>query len=303
MYAERAAAAGAKLVVLPELTASGYSMSRAIWDAGELRGGPTSEWLSRVSRRLGIHLGVGFMEADGEDFFNTYAIGTPEGRIAGYVRKTMAETYFFRGERGSHVIETELGRIGVCICADGHFAPMLRLIGSSGAQLAIMPHAWPAISVAGGASSRADVEGALEQAKDLAPLFARALGIPAVFANMVGQRGGERWIGIIGSALKADISRYVGNSTIADSDGSVASRVEGDAEGLALAEVSLDPARARPGEAPSYGRYGGGWLQPGSSGNGVRDFICGLDGFLGGLRYRASAERRRKARELSSRSA
>jgi predicted amidohydrolase len=50
---ERAAAQGARLVVLPELFSCGYVPSRGVWDMAEPRGGPTERWLTATGRRRG----------------------------------------------------------------------------------------------------------------------------------------------------------------------------------------------------------------------------------------------------------
>ena len=67
---------------------SGYFLTEEIWDCAEPWNGPTYAWLTALARRMGIFLGTSFLEAEGEDFYNTFALATPEGEIAGRVRKT-----------------------------------------------------------------------------------------------------------------------------------------------------------------------------------------------------------------------
>lgn len=60
-----------------------------------------------------------FLEAEGEDFFNCFALSTPKGEIAGRVRKcppASFEAYHYRAGDTSQVINTEIGRIGVGVC-------------------------------------------------------------------------------------------------------------------------------------------------------------------------------------------
>ncbi len=294
-----AARAGAGLIVLPELAASGYSLSRAVWDAAERQDGPTVQWLRATSQHLGVHLGIGFVEADGDDFYNTYALGTPDGLIAGFVRKTMAETALFRCETGSHVVETELGRIGIGICADNHFAPMVRLMQGQGVDVMLMPHAVPAAFKTGGLVSDADIASAYAKMRDMAPLYARLLGIPAIFANQVGPRGPEHWLGMLGSLMPADQFRFVGLSTVAERDGAVVAQLDDHSEGVAVGQVRLGRSPEALSEPVTYGRYGGGWLHAAASGNVPRDILCGADAFFGRLAYNLSGNRRRRAREVS----
>src|SRR5262245_43536066 len=84
---EEAARRGAELVLCPEFLATGYIYHSSIWDAAEPRGVPTESWLGELARRLGIFVGASYLEADGADFFNTFALCAPGGAVAGRVRK------------------------------------------------------------------------------------------------------------------------------------------------------------------------------------------------------------------------
>ena len=294
---ERAARDGAKIIVLPETAASGYSMSHLIWDAAETRHGRIIRWLRDLSGRLGVYVGIGFVEADGEDFFNAYALGAPDGQIAGIVRKTMAETYCFRCAAGSHVIDTEIGKIGIGVCADNHFVPMVRLMQAQAVDLMLIPHALPGAFKTGGAVSQQDIEQSRQKALRMAPLYAHLLGVPAVFANAAGPRGAEKWAGILGGLMTTEAFRLLGLSTIADSDGTIKGEMD-EAEGVLVAEVALDPTRKVRIRPERHGLYGGGWIHPIASP--LVDVICQVDAFFCGMSYTLSSERRRKARAISS---
>ena len=87
-FVEEAAEKGASLVVLPEFMPNGYIYdSGMMWDTAEREGGPTSTWMKETSSRLGIWLGAGFLEAEGEDFFLSFLVTAPDGGEAGRVRK------------------------------------------------------------------------------------------------------------------------------------------------------------------------------------------------------------------------
>lgn len=67
--------------------------------------------------------------------------------VAGSVRKqtpAAAEAYFFRGEKGSHIIETELGTIGVGICYENQLAFTPGLMCGQSVDIMLMPHSAPA---------------------------------------------------------------------------------------------------------------------------------------------------------------
>jgi N-carbamoylputrescine amidase len=293
---EQAAVQGAQLIALPELAAAGYSLSDAIWDAGETRQGVTIRWLKETSSRFGVYLGIGFLEADGEDFFNTYALSTPTGQIAGFVRKTMAETGFFRCSNGPHVIDTPIGRIGIGVCADNLFVPNLHKMQAGSADLLLMPHAAPLAYRTGGLVNEKDLIEGPRKLSQMAPRYAELLGIPVVFINQVGPRGSEKWLGILGGLMSPESFQLGGLSTISTTDGNVVGQLDGCTEGVAVADVVVDPSRKVATRAKGHGRYGGGFVTPHPL---LFEGICYVDAFYGRLHYRFSTERRKKARAFS----
>ncbi|NMB90003.1 MAG: carbon-nitrogen hydrolase family protein [Chloroflexi bacterium] len=291
--AAEAAGQGAQLIVLPELAASGYSLSRKLWDAAEQRGGQTQQWLQETAQRLGVYLGIGLIEAQGEDFYDAYLLAAPDGQLAGRIYKTMAEVNVFRRATNDHTVETALGKIGLGVCADNHFVPMVRLMQQQAVDLMLMPHAWPAPFKTGRAVSQEDIRLAHEKAHQMAPLYTRLLGVPAVFANQVGPRSPEPWDGITGSLMTAELFHMGGCSTIADGDGTVLAQLDDHTEGVIVAGVSLDAGRKNFAAPAGYGHFGGGWIHAGTP---MRDAMCDLDSFIGRTTYRWSRERRARAR-------
>ena len=86
-FADAAAAKGAQLVLFPELMPTGSYLSFDTWDAAAPSRGKTVQWPKSTSRRLHIWLGTSFLEAEGEDFYDTFFLTTPAGDEAGRVRK------------------------------------------------------------------------------------------------------------------------------------------------------------------------------------------------------------------------
>jgi N-carbamoylputrescine amidase len=289
---QRAAMQAAELVLLPELMAVHYVFTEEMWESGEPTNGPTVEWLSDLARSLRIWLGTSFLEATGEDFYNTFVLVGPTGEEAGRVRKqtpAMYEPWFFRGEAGSHVIRTDLGTIGVGICNDNHRSYLPALLQRAGADLVLMPHCWPLPTKASGAISERDIERWHKIQSGLAPLYAKLLGVPAVFVNKVGPYASpapRNWLpASTGMA-------FPGHATIADSDGTVRAEL-GESEGIVTASVTLDPAR-KTREAPrTYGSY----VYPA----GVAGLLVLPPAWLFGRAYSVSSERRHRARLVAGR--
>ena len=119
LLVETAVQQGARLVLLPELMPGGYQLTEAIWDSAETINGKSVTHFKALAKRHSVYLGTSFLEAEGEDFFNSFVLIDPTGEVVGQVRKSPAasvEAYFYRSGNDSHVIETDLGRIGIAIC-------------------------------------------------------------------------------------------------------------------------------------------------------------------------------------------
>jgi N-carbamoylputrescine amidase len=235
-YAQQASVKGAKLILFPELMPTGYSLYYDIWDSAEPSQGPTSRWLAATSRRLGACLGTSFLEASGEDFYNTFVMAGPGGQELGRIRKLVpadAEAYFFKAGGGSHVIETPLGRIGVGICAESYYCFIANEMSERQVDLVLMPHSAPDCSASGGLPAAPGTH--------LALWYAKRLGVPITFVNKVGP-----FVTRTLSQPPAETRGvFPGLSTIVDADASVLVEMGAEA-GVAVADVTLDPRRKAP---------------------------------------------------------
>jgi len=237
-----AAQRGAELVVGPELLAAGYIYHSSIWNAAESRGGPTELWLSRMARRYRLYIGASYLEASGEHFYNTFALMNPDGAVAGRVRKESLpgfEGWFIRSCPDPKVIETEIGRIGVGICHDTNTGRFMRRLNREQVDLLLMPHSGPCMTM--GPLDLGSVQ-VRESLRSVAGFYAKAFGIPTVMANKAAGQDSTSpipWLPL----LRLNF-HFVGQSTICDADGNVADQLE-EQEGIAVAEVALDPQRKR----------------------------------------------------------
>jgi N-carbamoylputrescine amidase len=235
-FVAEAAAAGAQLVLCPEFLATGYLYDESIWNAGERRGGPTESWLCRLAAAHRIHLGASYLEADGDDFFNTFALAAPDGTIAGRVQKESLpafEGWYFKSCAAAKTIDTALGRIAVGICQDNHTARFMRRIADASPDLILMPHSAPCAPLVA-----ALVREALSEA---APFYAREFGVPVVLVNKARTRGRSALPGV--PFVRVPFA-FPGLSAIADSDARVVARLAS-REGIVVADVTLDPMRKR----------------------------------------------------------
>lgn len=228
-FAEQAVARGAQFVLFPEMMATGSYLAADSWDSAEPSNGKSVQWLAATSRRLHVWIATTFLEASGTDFYDTFVLTGPTGEEAGRVRKQItagAEGYFFRGDTGSHVISTAIGKIGVGICAENYYCFAASQFLNDSVDFVVMPHATPDMSKSGGLSTPPGTH--------LTLWYARKLGVPVALVNKVGPSYKPPPNEIDGV--------FRGESAIVDSDATVLQSMD-DKEGVGIATIRLDAAR------------------------------------------------------------
>jgi N-carbamoylputrescine amidase len=279
---------GAELIVLPELFSSGYFVTSEIWDYAEHDDGPTVIWMKTLSGKYGIYLGAGLVEKNGKDFLNSFYLTTPSGTLAGKTHKDNGEAYVFRRGKGSYIIETDIGRIGVGICGDNQYYNVLRTMHNSSVDIMLMPHAWPTPFRSSGIVDEASVGQIHKRVRQLPMLYAGTLGIPVVFVNQTGPM--NRMPGILGKIMTPDSFCLSGGSVIIDSKCNVVDEI-GENEGVITGTVKLDQNIKRWFEPVRYGKN----LFPGSFI--ARNVIIPIDILVGKTFYSLNRIRRLKARK------
>lgn len=288
-FVSQAAAMGARLVLLPELTPGGYDLTEAIWDSAETMRGVSVSWLKSAAARHGIYLGMSFLEAEGRDFFNSFVLATPKGEIAGRVRKNppaSAEAYFFRAGSDRHYIDTDIGRLGVIICYEALLHERLLGLYRDRVDLVLIPMSagtpTPVFPL-----RRRDAVAFEDSLRGLAAHHASVLGVPVVMANKCGPLVTKMPVG-----LPAQDTHFPGLSTIVEADGAVKSQLRGD-PGIAFGEVTIDAQRKARIAPPSYGR----WALPVP----WFSFLYPLAAFFGTRVYVHSRTRARRAQAVAAR--
>jgi N-carbamoylputrescine amidase len=190
---QKAAAQGARLIVLPELCNSGYvfdSREEAFALAEDIPQGPTCKAWMEVARRHGLHLVAGISERDGQALYNAAVVIGPSGYIGTFRKVHLwgAENLFFEpGNLGFPVFKTPLGRIGTFICYDGWFPESYRLCALQGADIVCIPTNWVPIP---GQDERREA-----MANILCMAAAHANSIFVAAADRVGVERGQPFIG------------------------------------------------------------------------------------------------------------
>ena len=204
--AARAAAAGADVVVTPELFATGY---------GRPFGPPDPELVGRW-QEIATSCRIAVVASEPHEGHITAVVVRADGALAGRYRKTHLwaddeRAAFSPGDGTPLIVEIGGLRCGVVICYDVEFPEVVRGLALAGAQALLVPTALDDATVA----------------RVLVPARAMENRVAIAYANHVGPG-------------------FCGASVIAGPDGRELARAGTDAEELLVADVTAeDLARAR----------------------------------------------------------
>ena len=158
---DRAQAAGAGLIVFPELAFQQFfPQHERIENAAELAEpvpGPTTRAVADRARALGLVTVLNLYERDGAGrCFDSSPVIDADGSLLGVTRMVHItdyacfheQRYYHAGDRGAPVYRTRVGRVGVAICYDRHYPEYTRALGVAGAEVVAIPQAgavgeWP----------------------------------------------------------------------------------------------------------------------------------------------------------------
>ncbi|WP_206811671.1 carbon-nitrogen hydrolase family protein [Paradesulfitobacterium ferrireducens] len=142
-FVQEAAREGAKLVVFPECSLTGYcfaseeeARSKAL-----VIGDQWTTQLHKLAAQLDVYVIVGFVELLREDIYNTFLVVGPEG-VKGHYRKAHLPTlgvdnFTKAGTETFELIETSLGKIGPLVCYDARFPEQSRILSLKGADILV----------------------------------------------------------------------------------------------------------------------------------------------------------------------
>ncbi len=223
--AQAAAMTGAAIVVLPELSASGY-VFRDIAEAkalAEPADGPTAAGWAILARQYGITIVGGICELGTNGvLYNTALVVDDSGVRTAYRKAHLwdAEKLVFTpGDAPPPVIETAGTSLALMICYDLEFPEWVRLPALAGAHLLCAPANWPSLP-------RPEGERPIEVVRAQA-----AAGTNRMFVAVCDRAGAERGVD------------WVGGSVIIDPDGwPLAGPDPGDHEITIVADCALPAA-------------------------------------------------------------
>jgi len=144
--AERAVAEGAEIVSFHECCITGYTFLQELTRDGltalaePVPDGPSTERLVALSRKLGVPLLAGLVEAEGERLYNTYVAAAPEGFVARH-RKLHAfiSPHLSWGDEFT-LFDLCGARCSILTCYDNNLVENPRVVALMGAEVVFAPH-------------------------------------------------------------------------------------------------------------------------------------------------------------------
>ncbi|AFA47508.1 carbon-nitrogen family hydrolase [Acetobacterium woodii] len=148
-WINKAAAAKADVVVLPEMWSGGFLTNVMAERLADEDGQRTKDFLAKLSKKLHINIvGGSVATKKGQDYFNTCYVANREGRIIADYDK--AHLFSFAGEdkrfgAGERLVTFSLDGIpcGIIICYEVRFPEWSRKQALAGTKVLFVPAEWP----------------------------------------------------------------------------------------------------------------------------------------------------------------
>src|SRR6266516_2940130 len=238
-----AAAAGARLVCLPELFRSQYFAQHedpALFDLAEPVPGPSTEALGKVAKQAGVVVIAPVFERRAAGLYhNSAVVIDADGRVVGIYRKMhipddpayYEKFYFTPGDLGYRAFDTSVGRVGTLVCWDQWYPEGARLTALQGAQLLFYPTAigWHPSEKSEFGASQHDAWRTIQRA------HAIANGVFVAVVNRVGFETGN----IRGKSAPGQGLEFWGGSFLCDPFGRVVAEASHDREQILFGDVDM----------------------------------------------------------------
>lgn len=140
--------AGAKLVVLPEMAATGYRFPNpdVVRPMSELPRGPTFKAFAALAKEYAAHIVVGFVEDNEGKLYNAALVISPEGKLEALYRKRLLyiddHTWANPGDLPYPVFDTAWGKTTVGICMDINDPRFLTHVRKVRPDMVLFPTNW-----------------------------------------------------------------------------------------------------------------------------------------------------------------
>ncbi len=206
---KKAVAAGAEVACFPETALLGWVNPDAHQRALAIPGAD-SERLCGLAARYGVYLCIGLAEKEGDKLYDTALLIDDNGEILLKHRKInimqgLMTPGYTPGD-SVRAVDTELGRMGVLICADTFDDKILEKMRAQRPEILLVPYGWAAREEQWPGHGKA-LENTVVRA-------AQAVGCPLVGTDLVGAISQGPWQKMV----------YGGQSIAVDAEGQVLGR-------------------------------------------------------------------------------
>ena len=215
------------IIALPEVTYPGYFLgSRNDLPPGVISPTEACDQIAERARGHGVYIAAG-LALDGPDggYSNSAALFGRDGSIIGRYDKTFLwhfdQKWFAPGD-SYPVFETDIGRIGMLICADGRMPEIARSLALNGAQIIFDLTAWVSGARRPAALSTTQIE-------HLMRCRAAENGVWIVCADKFG--------------IEAESIVYAGQSCVINPHGEIVASLGSDEERSLVFDVPIDDAQ------------------------------------------------------------
>lgn len=203
---KEAQAAEVDIICFPEMALMGWVNPDA-HQRSEPIPGKDSAALAALARKYGMYMVVGLGEKEGDQLYDAAILLDPTGQILLKHRKVNILTELmdppYTAGKGVQVVDTELGTIGLMICADSFVEEVKAEMTTLQPDLVLIPYGW-AKEVEDWPEHGLQLEKTVTQA-------AATIGCPIVGTDLVGEISQGPWRGLV----------YGGQSLIVDAKGEV----------------------------------------------------------------------------------
>jgi predicted amidohydrolase len=232
VLADEAVAGGAELVLMPEALFPAYYLGGEDPAASWREADPRPVFSGYAANRR-IHLAAGLVLEEGGALFNGAVLWGPDG--GELLRTFKSNLWHFDGRYvlpGSSfpVADTEFGRVGMMVCADGRIPEISRILALKGARLIL-----DLTNLTSTGRNKDTLSN--PQLEYMLPARAAENGVWIAVADKVG--------------LEAETVLNCGGSRLIDPLGNVVASLDSSAEGVLVAEADLEaPRPPMPGRTP-----------------------------------------------------
>ncbi|MFJ5556711.1 carbon-nitrogen hydrolase family protein [Streptomyces sp. NPDC093250] len=211
--AARAAAAGAALLVTPELFLTGYAIGDDLRRLAEPAAGDAADAIAETAARHRLAVAYGYPERAGDTVYNSVQLVSADGtRLANY-RKThlygsLERDHFTPGEQTVAQAQLDGLTVGLMICYDVEFPENVRAHALAGTDLLLVP--------------TAQLHPFQFVAEAVVPVRAFENQMYIAYVNRVGQEGEFEFVGLSTLAAPDGVARTRAGRTeelvLADAD-------------------------------------------------------------------------------------